>query len=339
MRSFNHALTLLTAGCLTAFFWCFLRLPDSNLLIVTNAFQLTSVLYDVPGWQDRFKLAMLSTSCAAILQFLIAMCMPGKFLLLIIPGIFMYLILAELKNRKCAATALIIGSLGIIAEPGFVPGLNRAFDMIYSLAAIMIATSLVGLVHVRSNYTTIFSGGFTKIQALRIACMMVLGMYILKTTRMPEGVWIMLTISMIYAGASPEQPGYTLAGHRIAATPIGLYFCFLFLSCITFFNASALYLFPLFGGLGFFLLFYTGNYLVFTMFFVMVFSIYADFSTGTYSPFHLGQVLMSRTIATAIGGGILIFFEAYFLPDRESSLMRGILSQPSATGKDVLLRH
>ena len=106
-RAMNHSLSLMAAAVIMAFFWCFFRLPDANLLMVTFAFLATSVLYDVDGWKDRLKLSLIMALYASMLQFLVGICHQAKFLQVILPALFSFFTLRSLDNR-CAACAVII---------------------------------------------------------------------------------------------------------------------------------------------------------------------------------------------------------------------------------------
>ena len=54
-EAWNSVMAMLTAALLMSFCWCFLRLPEANLLMVTFCFLSALTLYPVAdGWQ-RFR--------------------------------------------------------------------------------------------------------------------------------------------------------------------------------------------------------------------------------------------------------------------------------------------
>lgn len=193
-RAMNHALSLMAAAVIMAFFWCFFRLPDANLLMVTFAFLATSVLYDVDGWKDRLKLSLIMALYASTLQFLVGICHQAKFLQVILPALFSFFTLRSLDNRCAACAVIIVGYLGFFAPGGFMPSIDRAIGIFVGVIAIMLATALVGLVHLRHAYISTFGKPFTLIEAWRITLMLGFGTFISNVLKLSQGPWIMLTI-------------------------------------------------------------------------------------------------------------------------------------------------
>ena len=314
-RAMNHALSLMAAAVIMAFFWCFFRLPDANLLMVTFAFLATSVLYDVDGWKDRLKLSLIMALYASMLQFLVGICHQAKFLQVILPALFSFFTLRSLDNRCAACAVIIVGYLGFFAPGGFMPAIDRAIGIFVGVIAIMLATALVGLVHLRHAYISTFGKPFTLIEAWRITLMLGFGTFISNVLKLSQGPWIMLTIVFIYLAVNETQDHVYFSKRRIFSVPLGLFLGAMYMSCLVYFNYQFIYLIPLLGALGFFILYYYDDYFFFTVMFMVAFSIYADWATGDMHQFHIREMILSRSLATTIGIVLVLLFQTYFLPE------------------------
>ena len=91
------------------------------------------------------------------------------------------------------------------------------------------------------------------------------------------------------------------ASKRLFGTVLGMYAGMLFLSVLTFFDYRMIYLIPFLACFGFFLNFLTGNYMLYSLFFMMSFCLYSDFAAGSSVRFHLLQLTMSRILCTSAG--------------------------------------
>ncbi len=315
IRSANHALSLTAAGCIAAFFWIFFRLPHSNLMIVTGAFLLTSLLYDIASWENRLRVTVKALFNAGMLQFLLGVCHPEKFMEILIPCTYVFFMLSMIRSKSTSSVALLIGTIGLAAPPGFYPSATRLLDLSLTGAAVMIATSIVSVIHYQNQWELELPGAYTKIQALRIAIIYGIGIYLIRALHFPQGLWIVFCMAMIYCGINAGRDAFEVAKARIFSTPLGLIFCYLYLACFAYFDYRMTYLIPLIGGFGFFLLFYIRSYFAFTVVFLMTFSIYVDIATGDGKAVHFMQLLCSRTLASIIGIFLLMLYERYFLPD------------------------
>lgn len=314
MRSMNHSLTLLMAGVLMVLCWCYFRFPDANIMMVIFAFVGTSVLYDVDGWQNRLLLSSLMVIYAAALQFLIGICWQEKFLLAAAPAAFSFVIMRTFDNRGASCCSLLVGYLGFYANGGFVPSMNRAIGLFTAVAAVVIATALVGLVHLRQNYDPTFSRPYSTVEALRVSLALGFGTFIANATKMPQGPWIMLSVIFIYMAVSDKPRHAYFAGRRIYGVPLGLFLGGMYMANLTFFDYRFVYVIPFIGALAFFILFYFRSYFFFTVAFMVAFSIYVDWATGDLNGFHINELILARTLATVIGGGLVLLFEYFFLP-------------------------
>lgn len=318
IRSVNHALSLTAAGCLAAFFWLFFRLPHSNLMVVSGAFLLTGLLYDIASWKERLCITVKVLFHAGVLQFLLGVSHPGKFLQLFLVCGYVFFLLGTSRSRAVSSTALLIGTIGLAAPPGFYPSATRFLDFLLTGTAVMVVTSVVGVVHKQNRWMAELPPAYSKVQALRIAVVYGIGIWLIRAFHFPQGLWIVFCMAMVYYGCSSGGDVVAMAKQRIFSTPLGLIFCYLYLGCLAFFDYRMTYLIPLIGGFGFFLLYYIHSYFAFTVVFLMTFSIYADIATGDGRVMHFMQLFLSRSLASVIGIFLLILYERYFLPDAPS---------------------
>jgi len=289
VRALNHSLALMLAGTLAAFFWIYFRVPQSNLMMVSGAFLITGILYDVASFENRLRVTLKILLAAGTLQFLIGVCREEKFLLLLVPTAFVFWMFATIKSRLSSSTALMIGCLSLTAPPGFYPAATRFLDFFYTGAAVMIVTSLVHIVHYQDRYELELPGAYTPVQSLRAALIFGIGIYLMEALWLPQGIWIIYTVAMVYAAVARGQDIFFLAKNRILSTVLGLFLCYLYLNCFVFFDYRMSYLLPLFGGLAFFFLYYNRNYFAFTTMFIMTFSLYLDINVGDAGTVHIWQ--------------------------------------------------
>ena len=104
--------------------------------------------------------------------------------------------------------------------------------------------------------------------------------------------------------------GYRRASRdRIAAVPIGILMGGIFMGCLTYFDYRLIFLLIVPALLGFYLLYQKKSFFLFTIFFMMTITIYADWETGDSRRFHFNELLFWRSAATMIGAGILLLFQ------------------------------
>ena len=141
------------------------------------------------------------------------------------------------------------------------------------------------------------------------------GTFISNVLKLSQGPWIMLTIVFIYLAVNETQDHVYFSKRRIFSVPLGLFLGAMYMSCLVYFNYQFIYLIPLLGALGFFILYYYDDYFFFTVMFMVAFSIYADWATGDMHQFHIREMILSRSLATTIGIVLVLLFQTYFLPE------------------------
>ena len=305
----HRAGALLTAAGLMASCWCFFRLPYGNLQSTTFCFLAASVLFDLSSAEKRTWLLLKMAAAAGTLQFLIGLFRQDKILLAVLPPLTAWWVFRSLP-RVAGCVMCIAGYLGFFAPGGFLPALDRLMEIAIGLPVVLAATALF---HSSEAEPDSSDEPFTGREAAVLALLLGVGTWLAEAMKMAQGPWIMLTILFIcqFAYGSGNFTDASLV--RIAAVPIGLLLGGIYMGCFTYFNYRCIWLLILFGALGFYQLYLTGSYFLFTVWFMMAFSIYADWSTGDCRRFHFAELLFWRSAATVIGAGMLMFFRKSFL--------------------------
>ena len=303
----HHVMALLTAALLMAFCWSFLRLPEGNLLMVAFCFLSASSLYNIPDGRKRFGLLLFMAFSAASLQFLIGICHEEKFLLVLLPALTAAAVLRFLPGKGIACSMCIAGYLAFFAPGGWQPAVDRAFGIIlFGIPAVLLATAVF---HSYLPEKIGFYDRFSTSDSLLLAFLLGVGTWLSKALKMGQGPWIMLTILFICQFCCGTNRYAKASVDRTFAVPLGLLLGGLFLGCLAFFNYRFIYLLFPFGAFSFYQLNRNGDFFRFTVFFMMAFSIYADWSTGDIRRFHFAELLVQRSIATLIGSVFMILYE------------------------------
>ena len=297
-EAWNSVMAMLTAALLMSFCWCFLRLPEANLLMVTFCFLSALTLYPVAdGWQ-RFRQLIPMAFSAMTLQFLIGVCREDKLLLVILPSLAAAAILRFLPGKSAACSMCIVGYLAFFAPGSWLPAVDRAFGIALGIPVVLLADALF---HSRLPETSSSDDRFSLGDSLKLGSLLAVGTWLAEALDLAQGAWIMLTILFICQSCCNGGNFAEASLERIIAVPLGLLLGGLFLGCLVFFDYRFIYLLFPFGALGFYLLRCNGDFWGFTVLFMMAFSIYADWATGDIHRFHFAELVFQRTVATLIG--------------------------------------
>ena len=302
----HHVMALLTAALSMAFCWSFLRLPDANLLMVAFCFLSASVLYQVPDGRKRFRLLLPMAFCAMSLQFLIGICREDKWLLAILPALTAAGILRFLPGKVTSCSMCIAGYLAFFAPGSWLPAVDRAFGIALGIPVVLLATAFF---HSHQPEPDGFYGRFSTKEVLDLGFLLGAGTWLAESLKMGQGAWIMLTILFVCQFSCGSGRYADASLDRIIATPLGLFLGGLFLGCLAFFDYRFIYLLFPFGAFSFYLLNRKGDFFWFTVFFMMAFSLYADWSTGDIHRFHFIQLLAQRSAATLIGTVLIFLYD------------------------------
>lgn len=310
----NYAASMLAAALLMALCWSFLRLPHGNVLMTTFCFLSASVLHRIPDGWKRFRRILPMAFSAGLLQFLIGICREEKLLLAVIPAAVSAGILRYLRGKGAACSMCIVGFLAFFAPGGWQAAADRACGIALGIPIVLLASALFHSELPEKEGKDIC---FSWQESLRLGFLLGLGIWLTEALKLGQGAWIMLTMLFIcqysigtgcYSEASLE---------RIIGTPAGLLLGGVFLGTFAFFDYRFIYLlFPL-GALGFYLLRKNGDFFLFTVFFMLTFSIYADWAAGDVHRFHFADLFMQRTAATLIGSLFMILYDSMRRKDAE----------------------
>ena len=303
---------LLMAILLMAIAWCFMRLPSSNFQMVTFAILSATALCNISSFNVRLKRCIQMICLTAILQFTISITANFPLIRVVISSLFSFIILLWIPNKRCAVTSLIAGFLALFAPAGLLAGLNRSIDIICSGLSVLLVTSLDNLSSDHTPPTTEIP--YTLKEAAVISIEIAIGFVIALLFKHEQANWIMLTSLFIHLSESPQSPLPTLAKHRIIATTLGILLAGLYLAGLVTNNYRMIYIIPVTGTLGFFLLYLKNDYFMFTFLFMFTMTLFSDWMLGNYNRFHFAELMFSRTLATAIGG-ILILSGKYFMKE------------------------
>lgn len=105
---------------------------------------------------------------------------------------------------------------------------------------------------------------------------------------------------------SPRTAIVKLSKQRLAATPLGIFLGGIYLASLCNLNYRWIYIVPLSGTLAFFVLYAKNDYFWFTVLFMFSLTVFTDWMLGTGNRFHFAEVMLFRSLATVIGGILLL---------------------------------
>jgi len=316
VRAVNHSTVLLAAILCSAGLWMVSRYPDSSILIVSTAMLSAGAAYDIRTWDGRARIIFTVSIGTALFQFAAAMMRPYRILLPVTAFFLTWLAARLVKNRRTAGIIAAVGQLSLVLPGGCEAAADRLIEIGLSGFASLAAVLPVSLVHDPKTWKLENDGGFTSAESLRLAGVTALGDFLFLALRIPEGVWIPATAAYLYMSKLPGEDLTGKAGVRIWGTVLGMYAGFLFLGCLSYFEYRMIYLLPFIAGFGFFFLYATGNYMIFSLCFMMSFCLGSDLMSSQLTNIHLLQLSVSRILATTLGCGLTVLFERGFLPER-----------------------
>lgn len=315
LQAHYQGMAVLIASTTMALLWSFLRLPHGDTMFVVATALPASLVHAAPDFPKRVKIMFNIILWGGALQFLIAMLIQQKVLVLICPAILAMLMLLYFPNASAAAVAVTIGYLAIDAPGGLLAGTARFFALWISFGVILFSIVLVKLCEppelgcpVAPPPQMSFS------RALRIVVAISLAFWFYRFFRIPQGSWMVLVICLLYVADSPRTVLRHLAIGRVLGTPLGLYVAFLYLSLLTYFDYRFIYLLTIFAALAFYIYYRWNNYFMFSALFMMTLAIASDFIAGTNLRVNLWDIYFCRVVNTALGGLLVIFMDRYFLP-------------------------
>lgn len=297
---------LLAAMLTMAAAWCCFHLPGAHLPMVAFAFLSASALCDISRFNLRMRRCFALIGGAAATQIALGTVSNHPLVQLPVAMIFSYIILSCMADRQAAIIVLLTAFLSLQSPPGLTAALERSMDMLVSGITVLLITTVCNLfapdIAGESYQPQPYSPRQSAIITAELAC----GFIIFLLLKHEQAVWIMLTILFIHMAENPRAPLPGLVKRRIAATPIGILLGGAYLAAFGSFNYRASYIVPLTGTLGFFMLYLKNDYFLFTLLFMFTLTVFSDWMLGSYHRFHFTEILFVRSLATVIGGILLL---------------------------------
>ena len=294
------AMLLMTAA------WCFLHLPGASMQMATFAFLSSAALCNVPDLNSRIRRCFQMVCGTAAMQFFIGCTADYPFVRLIVCILFSFLILTLVHDRQCAIIILLGGYLTLFTPPGVTAALNRALDLAFAGVVVLLVTSVCNIFVPASAGRAQTEKPYTLRHKSIITAELAAGFVISLFFKHEQSVWIMLTILFIHMAENPLTDTEQLTRERLAATPAGILLGGIYLAAFCSTNYRMIYIVPFAGTLGFFVLYLKNNYFLFTLLFMFTLTLFTDWMLGTGSRFHFTEIMFVRSIASVIGGLLLL---------------------------------
>ena len=297
---------LLAAMLIMAAAWSLLHLPGANLQMVTFAFLSASALCNVPDFNTRLNRCLQMVAASAAAQFMIGITADYPAARILIDLLLTFFILIAIPEKPNAIIVLLVANLALFAPPGYSASLNRSMDIAMAGMAVLLVTTLNNVLIPPSLQTAKRPISCSFREAAVISAEVTIGFIIAQLFDHEQFYWIILTILFIHLSATPANPLPRLVKSRIAATPLGIFLGGLYLACFNTTGDRMIYIIPITGTLGFFMLYLRNDYFLFTLLFMFSLTLFTDWMLGTYHRYHFAEVLIIRTLATVTGGILLL---------------------------------
>ena len=306
-QALHHTLVLLAAGSVVIFSWAYLHLPQANLLIVVFAFLAAVRISELASLKIRTQVLAGMVLAAAFLQYTVNATYHVHFLNTVLPAAASWFILRILPPAS-AYPVLLTGFQAYTAEPGAYAAAQRSIDILLAgVVAWFITLPFTG--RTAPDQSENIGKPLAKREAFLESFTLLCATILYKFSAMPQGIWIVLTTIFIYIARQPGTPDNKLVRQRIFSVPAGILLGGIYSGSVVMLDYRLAYLAPLIGAVGFFMLYYRHDFFSFSLFFMIAFTICADWMTGSFREFNFLQLLFARTLATLIGAALLLFIE------------------------------
>lgn len=307
-QALYHTVILATASLTMIFLWAYWRMPESSLQIIVFAFFSAVKISDFSSLSARLKTVAKMLTGAVILQYTISVTANFHLLNAFLPAMICFIILKKLPPET-AYPVLLTGVLTYSATPGAHNAAERSVDLLIAGATALIITSSAPASEKQSNNNSPSGQPLTTYEAFTKTLTVFCAIFLYHILSIPQGIWIILTVIFIYLAKTPDKQNITLARQRIISVPAGIILGGIYSGSAVIFDYRLAYLAPLIGAAGFFALFYYNDFFSFSLLFLFAFTVYADWSNGTFREFNFQQLLFARSLATVIGAWILLIIE------------------------------
>ena len=293
---------LLSAILLMAMAWGIGRMPGAGLVPIVFTGLVSALLADVKSFRVRLKKAAVLACYSAAAQFLFAVSGELPFYQLLISAAFAYFVFSTLPDCRAGCIVLLTGFLGSSAAPGFLPAVSRSIDILTGVIVVMAVTTPGAAGIKEENHPS--PALCSPYQALVLSAEIGIGYAVSKILQLQQGTWIMLTILFINMSKTSDSPGEKLAWQRIWAVPAGIVIGGFLLGTFYQIDYRFIWLLPFIGTIGFFILYNSGNFFLFSIIFMITLTFFADWLTGDGNRFNFWNNFFARTAATWIGAVI-----------------------------------
>ena len=306
-QALANTFILISAALAVAFFWAYLRMPQGNLLIAVFSFLSAVKISEYPLREKQLRVLASMTAGAVTMQFMVSAANNCQLLALILPILASYILL-RLMPPGTAYPVLLTGFLAYSAPVGAFAAMERSIDLLIAAVIVMLINLLLAG-KLKNPAVPAPEFPLPRRRALLESLIIFCALFLYKLLAMPQGIWIVLTVIFIYMIRQPGESNQSLIRQRIFSVPLGIMLGGIYSGSAVIMDYRLAYLMPLIGAAGFFMLYYRHDFFSFSLFFMFAFTIYADWMSGTFRAFNFAQLLIARTLATAIGAAILLFLE------------------------------
>ncbi len=299
---------ILTATALsTAFIRAFLRMDEGDLMIAVLAALAAVRSSAFSDWNMQLRVLTGIISGAVILQYIVSITYDLPFCNVLVPVAASWVFL-RIMSGNSAHIVLLTGFLVYTAKPGAYAGAERAVDMLIAGA---VAGGVVMLAAGTKQIQRADDPGkpLPAAQAFSESLMLFCGLVLYKSFAIAQGIWITLTIIFICMLRLPDESSVKLVRQRVFAVPAGILLGGIYSASAVAADYRLAYFMPLIAAVGFFMLYYRHDFLLFSLFFMFAFTVYADWMSGAGHYFNFRQLLLARTLATITGTAILLSVE------------------------------
>jgi len=134
---------MLLAGLMAASLWFVWRFPCGNIMMVLGAAFSVMAAYSLPRWKNKLTVIAAIAILGGGLQFVIAMLLHERWLLLGWLFVFSLLLFHYWNNRPAASIVLAVGGLGIAMPAGYQPGLDRLIAQLWAGGCAIVAIAML----------------------------------------------------------------------------------------------------------------------------------------------------------------------------------------------------
>lgn len=310
ISAFKRTVVLLSAMLMMAALWGFLRIPGANLQMIVFAFLASSLLIESRFFSVRLHDAVIWACYGASVQFLLSVTCEMPFLQTILSAGLVYFVFSTLPDHRVGCMIMLVGYLAFFAPAGWVAAVNRSMDLFTGIIIIMAVTALWNIGLERKEQNSI-SMKYSPYQAGMLAAELGVGILLFRLLGLAQGPWIMLTVIFIRMSETPGEATTKLAFQRIFAVPLGIITGGFLLDTFCRVDERFIYLIPLIGASGFFMLYKNGDFFLFSYIFMITLTMFSNWMAGPYQRFDFWEIFFSRTVATLLGASLELLFPPF----------------------------